>query len=209
MRGKFITFEGGDGVGKSTQLSRLAGFLHKNNIPFVETREPGGTQQSEDLRNLVVRGDVNRWQPISELLIMTAARAEHVHHVIEPALNAGKWVLCDRFIDSTAVYQGVAGGVGFTPVFDLHTMVNANLMPDTTFLLDMPEEVGLSRASRRGGDARFEKKGETFHKKIREGFLELASTYPERIVKIDAQQDFDHVWHAIQAEMINRFDLSA
>jgi len=140
---------------------------------------------------------------------MTAARAEHVHNVIEPALEAGKWVLCDRFIDSTAVYQGVAGGLGFKPVFDLHAMVNNNIMPDMTFLLDMPEDVGLSRASRRGGDARFERKGEAFHKKLRKGFLELADTYPDRICKIDAQQDFDHVWHAIEAEMIKRFDLSA
>lgn len=206
-RGVFISFEGGEGGGKTTQMTRLAGFLKQKSISVVETREPGGTPQGEELRALLVRGDPGRWQPSSELLLMTAARVEHVHHVIKPALDAGKWVLCDRFVDSTFVYQGLAGHVGLKEVQGLHNSVIGGLMPDLTLLLDLPAEAGLKRAQTRGGEARFEKKGDAFHRHLREGFLELAAAYPERIRKVDAAQSFDGVWQEIEAIVVNRFGL--
>lgn len=206
-RGVFISFEGGEGGGKTTQMTRLAGFLRQQGIEVVETREPGGTVQGEELRALLVRGDPDRWQPTSELLMMTAARVEHVRHVIAPALAAGKWVLCDRFVDSSYVYQGLAGEIGFENVRYLHEMAVGGLLPDLTLLLDLPAEAGLRRAQTRGGEARFEKKGEAFHRKLREGFLELAAAYPERINKIDAQQSFDEVWSDIRAIVSERFSL--
>ncbi len=206
-RGIFISFEGGEGGGKTTQMTRLAGFLKQKSISVIETREPGGTPQGEDLRSLLVRGDPGRWQPRSELLMMTAARVEHVYHVIEPALAAGKWVLCDRFVDSTLVYQGLAGQVGIDEVSALHRSAVGGLMPDLTLLLDLPAEAGLKRAATRGGEARFEKKGDAFHRKLRDGFLELAAAYPDRICKIDAAQSFDGVWQEIEAVIVNRFGL--
>lgn len=208
MVGKFISFEGGEGGGKTTQMVRLAGFLRQHNIPFLETREPGGTPQGEELRRLLVQGDPDRWQPISELLMMTAARAEHVHRVIAPALKDGVWVLCDRFVNSTLVYQGIAGDLGIDFVMDLHQRACSGLLPDATFILDLPVEAGLARAEKRGGDARFEKKGEVYHENIRAGFKQLAALFPQRIVEIDAQQSFDQVWAGIEASIIDRFDLA-
>ncbi len=207
-QGKFISFEGGEGGGKTTQMTRLAGLLRAQGIDFIETREPGGTEQGEDLRRLLVQGDPDRWQPISELLMMTAARAEHVHHVIAPALQQGQWVLCDRFVDSTLVYQGMAGDVGVEAVLDLHQRACAGLFPDLTFVLDLPVAAGLERAAKRGGDARFEKKGAAYHENIRAGFKQLSELFPERIVEVDAQQSFDHVWRSIESAMTERFGLA-
>ena len=164
MRGKFISFEGGEGGGKSTQAARLAGFLRSKGLDVIETREPGGTQQGEDLRDLLVQGDPDRWLPLSELLMMTAARVEHVHRLIEPALAAGKWVICDRFMDSTLAYQGIAGGLGLNMVGQLQEQAVGDAVPDVTFLLDVRAEAGLKRAVTRGGAARFEKKAPPFTK---------------------------------------------
>lgn len=206
-KGRFISFEGGEGGGKTTQLSRLAGLLKSKDIDLLETREPGGTPQGELLRDLLVRGEIDRWQPMSELLMMNAARVEHVHQVIAPALAAGKWVLCDRFVDSSYAYQGIAGGLGMKVVQDLHTLTLDGILPDLTVLLDLPTEAGLERAAKRGGDARFEKKGTEFHQKLRDGFLKLAADSPERYVKVDASQSFDVVWKSIEAEVVSRFSL--
>ena len=203
--GKFISFEGGEGGGKTTQLTRLAGFLRQRGIEFVETREPGGTPQGEELRRLLVQGDPGRWLPVSELLMMTAARAEHVHHVIAPALAAGKWVLCDRFIDSTLVYQGIAGNAGVEMAMALHQQACGGLLPDVTFVLDLPVEIGLARAEKRGGDARFEKKGAEYHERIRMGFKSLTALYHERMVQIDAQHSFDLVWSEVEKQIKARF----
>ena len=207
MRGKFISFEGGEGGGKSTQAARLAGFLRSKGLDVIETREPGGTQQGEDLRDLLVQGDPDRWLPLSELLMMTAARVEHVHRLIDPALAAGKWVICDRFMDSTLAYQGIAGGLGLTMVCQLQEQAVGKAVPDVTFLLDVRAEAGLKRAATRGGAARFEKKGASFHQTLRDGFLAIANENPERIVVVDAEDSFEAVWGQIEQEMARRFKL--
>jgi dTMP kinase len=207
MRGKFITFEGGEGGGKSTQAARMAGYLRGKGLQVIETREPGGTQQGEDLRDLLVQGDPDRWSALSELLLLTAARVEHVNRLIEPALAEGKWVICDRFADSTLAYQGIAGELGLELVEQLQQLAVGASSPDVTFLLDVRAEAGLQRAEKRGGAARFEKKGAAFHQILRDGFLALANENPQRIVLIDGEDTFDNVWGQIEAELGRRFKL--
>jgi dTMP kinase len=207
MRGKFITFEGGEGGGKSTQAARMAGYLRGKGLQVIETREPGGTQQGEDLRDLLVQGDPDRWSALSELLLLTAARVEHVNRLIEPALAEGKWVICDRFADSTLAYQGIAGELGLELVEQLQQLAVGASSPDVTFLLDVRAEAGLQRAEKRGGAARFEKKGAAFHQTLRDGFLALANENPQRIVLIDGEDTFDNVWGQIEAELGRRFKL--
>ena len=206
MRGKFISFEGGEGGGKSTQAARLAGFLRSKGLEVIETREPGGTKQGEELRDLLVQGDPDRWSSLSELLMMTAARVEHVNRLIEPALAAGKWVVCD-FMDSSMVYQGIAGGLGLDMVGPLQAQAVNGCVPDVTFLLDLREEAGLQRAEKRGGAARFEKKEAEFHRNVRDGFLALAAENPDRIMVVDAEDTFEAVWSQIEGEMKQRFKL--
>jgi dTMP kinase len=207
MRGKFITFEGGEGGGKSTQAARMAGYLRGKGLEVIETREPGGTPQGEDLRDLLVQGDPDRWSALSELLLLTAARVEHVNRLIEPALAEGKWVICDRFADSTLAYQGIAGELGLELVEQLQQLAVGASSPDVTFLLDVRAEAGLHRAEKRGGAARFEKKGAAFHQTLRDGFLALANENPQRIVLIDGEDTFDNVWGQIEAELGRRFKL--
>ena len=207
MSGKFITFEGGEGGGKSTQAARMAGYLRGKGLEVIETREPGGTPQGEDLRDLLVQGDPDRWSALSELLLLTAARVEHVNRLIEPALAEGKWVICDRFADSTLAYQGIAGELGLELVEQLQQLAVGASSPDVTFLLDVRAEAGLQRAEKRGGAARFEKKGAAFHQTLRDGFLALANENPQRIVLIDGEDTFDNVWGQIEAELGRRFKL--
>ena len=207
MRGKFITFEGGEGGGKSTQAARMAGYLRGKGLEVLETREPGGTPESEALRDLLVQGDPDRWSALSELLLITAARVEHVNRLIEPALTEGKWVICDRFADSTLAYQGIAGELGLELVEQLQKLAVGATAPDVTFLLDVRAEAGLQRAEKRGGAARFEKKGAAFHQTLRDGFLALANENPQRIVLIDGEDTFDNVWGQIEAELVQRFKL--
>lgn len=207
MHGKFITFEGGEGGGKSTQAARMAGYLRGKGLEVIETREPGGTPQGEDLRDLLVQGDPDRWSALSELLLLTAARVEHVNRLIEPALAEGKWVICDRFADSTLAYQGIAGELGLELVEQLQQLAVGASSPDVTFLLDVRAEAGLQRAEKRGGAARFEKKGAAFHQTLRDGFLALANENPQRIVLIDGEDTFDNVWGQIEAELGRRFKL--
>ncbi|MEC7162982.1 MAG: dTMP kinase [Parvibaculales bacterium] len=207
MRGKFITFEGGEGGGKSTQAARMAGYLRGKGLEVLETREPGGTPESEALRDLLVQGDPDRWSALSELLLITAARVEHVNRLIEPALTEGKWVICDRFADSTLAYQGIAGELGLELVEQLQKLAVGATAPDVTFLLDVRAEAGLQRAEKRGGAARFEKKGAAFHQTLRDGFLALANENPQRIVLIDGEDTFDNVWGQIEAELGRRFKL--
>ena len=207
MRGKFISFEGGEGGGKSTQAARMAGYLRGKGLEVLETREPGGTPESEALRDLLVQGDPDRWSALSELLLITAARVEHVNRLIEPALVQGKWVICDRFADSTLAYQGIAGELGLELVEQLQQLAVGATMPDVTFLLDVRAEAGLQRAEKRGGAARFEKKGAAFHQTLRDGFLALANENPQRIVLIDGEDTFDNVWGQIETELRRRFKL--
>ena len=204
-QGRFITIEGGEGGGKSTQLQRLATRLEPRVGAPLQTREPGGSTGAEALRGLLVTGASDRWSPLAETLILFAARDDHLNRRIRPALAAGQWVLCDRFSDSTRAYQGAAGGTDPTLIAALETRVIGPTRPDLTLLLDLPVEVGLGRASARGGDeARFEGKGLAFHQQLRDGFLAIAAAEPERVAVIDADQPPDAVEADIWAVVCDR-----
>lgn len=204
-RGRFITFEGGEGAGKSTQLARLAARLRGAGREVVTTREPGGSPGAEEIRSLLVTGAAERWSPVTETLLMYAARRDHVERVIRPALGRGAVVLCDRFADSTRAYQGAGGGAGADFIADLERHVLDGLWPDLTLILDMPVEAGLARAAARGGEARFESKGEAFHDRLRQGFLSIAAQEPERCVVVDAARPIEavetDVWSAVEARL--------
>lgn len=192
--GKFITFEGGEGGGKSTQSGLLAEMLRKQNIDCIQTREPGGTEGAEAIRNLLVTGETNRWDPMTELLLHFAARRDHVEKKIKPALMEGKWVICDRFIDSSLAYQGYGHGSGVDFVEMMHRLVIGNLMPDLTFILDIPPGIGIGRTSERKGDEnRYERMVGSFHERVRLGFLAVAAKYPERCVVLDASSPIDAI----------------
>lgn len=204
-KGRFITFEGGEGGGKSTQLRLLAQRLTGLGLEVVATREPGGSPGAEAIRDLLVRGEADRWSAVTETLLMYAARRDHVERVIRPALARGAWVLCDRFADSTRAYQGAAGGADPGLIAALESYVLEDVSPDLTLILDLPPAAGLARAaSRPGGETRFESKGEAFHTRLREGFLVIAAAEPERCRVIDASQPLETVsaaiWDVVEAE---------
>jgi dTMP kinase len=205
-RGIFITLEGGEGTGKSTQTRRLVERLRALGHGVVQTREPGGSAGAEAIRNLVVAGDAERWSPRTETLLMYAARSDHLERTIRPALEAGDWVVCDRFADSSRAYQGAGGGVPPAFIEMLDAGIVGDDQPDLTLVFDLPVEVGLERAFGRGlFETRFESKGLAFHGRLREGFLAIAREHPERCVLIDADGDEDmvaaRVWAAVQARM--------
>ena len=203
-RGRLITFEGGEGVGKTTQIQRLRAALGKAGVDVVTTREPGGTPGAEAIRNLVTEGSADRWSPRTETLLFLAARQDHVERLIEPALAEGRWVLCDRFIDSTRVYQGLAGTLGLDLIDQLHRTIFDKLTPDLTLLLDLPVEIGLKRRAAAGEANRFEHKVLDFHHAVRDGFLTLAREEPARFVVVDADQTPDDVAGAIAAVITDR-----
>ncbi len=204
-RGRFITFEGGEGAGKSTQVRRLAERLSGAAPELVVTREPGGSTGAEAIRDLLVRGAVDRWSPTTETLLMYAARRDHIERVITPALDRGVWVLCDRFADSTRAYQGAAGGAPASLIAALEQDVLAGLAPDLTLVLDLPAEAGLARVTARGqGETRFEDKGPAFHQRLREAFLRIAAAEPARCAVIDAAPGPDDVARAIFAAVHDR-----
>ena len=193
VRGRFITLEGGEGSGKSTQVARLTTALRAEGIDALATREPGGTEGAEFIRKLLVEGPTDRWQPLTEVLLHYAARREHVDKVIEPALSAGRWVISDRFADSTMAYQGYAQGVGRTAVERIDRAVLGGFAPNLTILLDMPIARGLARARERGGADRYERMGEAFHAHLRDAFMDIARREPARCVVIDADADLETV----------------
>jgi dTMP kinase len=196
--GVFITFEGGEGGGKSTQILRLADRLRARGRAVIATREPGGSSGAEALRTLLVTGAVDRWSPLSETLILYAARSDHLERVIRPALAEGAVVLSDRFADSTRAYQGTAGGVDPAFIAELERTVLGPTRPDLTLILDLAAEDGLARAGRRGDDeARFEGKGLAFHQRLREEFRAIAHREPDRCRLIDASQDVEAVAAAV------------
>ena len=202
-RGQFITFEGGEGTGKSTQAARLVARLRARGLDVVHTREPGGSPGAEAIRTLVVSGDAARWSPRTELLLMFAARSDHLERTILPALDAGRWVVCDRFADSSRAYQGAGGGAAEELIEALDRDVVASDQPDLTLIFDLPVEIGLERALERGAaETRFESKGLAFHRRLRDGFLSIAAQYPERCRLIDATGEPDvvteRVWRAIE-----------
>ncbi len=205
-RGKFITLEGGEGTGKSTQARRLVQRLREQGHEVVQTREPGGSPGAEDIRNLVLNGEAERWSPRTETLMMFAARSDHLERTIRPALEAGAWVVCDRFADSSRAYQGAGGGVPLDFIEQLDAAIVGDDQPDLTLVFDLPVDVGLERAFGRGlFEVRFESKGLAFHQRLRDGFLRIAGTYPERCVIINADGDEEtveaRVWAAVQDRM--------
>ncbi|TXG83933.1 MAG: dTMP kinase [Sphingomonadales bacterium] len=192
-RGRFITLEGGEGVGKSTQARRLADTLKAQGRTVLLTREPGGTPGAEAIRALLVSGDADRWDGWAEALLLNAARADHVRRAIEPALARGDWVVCDRFVDSTLVYQGLARGLGTERLVQLHDWA-VGLWPDRTLVLTMDSQAALTRA--RGvapAEQRFESEGTDFHARLALGFAQLADAFPERCRIVRAEGDPDTV----------------
>ncbi len=198
-RGKFITFEGGEGAGKSTQIALLADALDSRGLTVTRTREPGGSPGAEEIRKLLVDGPVDRWDPVTETLLHFAARRNHLKETVIPALERGQWVLCDRFVDSTMAYQGYGHELGRAPVEALTELVVGGLRPDLTFVLDLPVADGLARAKGRAdAHSRYERMTEAFHERVRQGFLEIARREPERCVVIDAAGDPNRVQAAVQ-----------
>ena len=198
VRGRFITFEGGEGCGKSTQIARLKDSLEKGGVEVVLVREPGGTWLAEEIRRLIKDQDSETPCVRAELLLFLAARAQLVRNVIRPALDAGKWVLSDRFSDSTVAYQGYGRGLPLDVISEVNDFACDGLKPDLTILLDVPPETALARmrsreAARNLKADRFEREGDGFHDRIRRGFAELAKAEPGRIVTIDASGSPDEV----------------
>lgn len=206
VRGRFITLEGGEGAGKSTQIARLNDALHGQCVDALVTREPGGTDGGDQIRELLVNGDTNRWEPLTEALLNYAARHEHLQKVITPALNAGKWVLCDRFSDSTMAYQGYGHGMNREVIRRLHRLIVGEVTPDLTLIFDMPVELGLERAHARGeGEDRYERMGIEFHQRLRDGFLDIAKKDPARCKVVDAANDMDTVAQIVRDHVTDRF----
>lgn len=199
MRGTFLSIEGGEGAGKSTQVRKLAAALAAKGIPVHVTREPGGSEGAEAIRGLLMQGDVARWSPHSEALLFAAARADHVEKVIQPALGAGSWVICDRFVDSSRAYQGVAGGIDDAAVLALHAFGSKGMLPDRTLVLEVSPDIGAERASQRDGAAadRFAARGPQFHADVAEAFRRFAMAEPDRFRVIDAGADPDTVAAAV------------
>lgn len=201
----FISLEGGEGAGKSTQVRRLVARLAEAGREVVATREPGGSPGAEAIRALLVQGDADRWSPVTETLLMYAARRDHIERVIRPALARGAWVICDRFADSTRAYQGAAGGTDPAFIRMLEHEILGEVRPVLTLVLDLPVAAGLARAEARGDvEGRFESKGQEFHERLRRAFLEIAVAEPERCAVIDATQSPDDVETAIWAVVAAR-----
>jgi dTMP kinase len=193
MKPVFITFEGGEGAGKSTQIERLSQHMQGLGHDVVVTREPGGSPDANVLRELLVHGEPGRWSANAEALLNYAARESHLNHLIRPALAQGRSVLCDRFADSTRAYQGIAGGVGSDFVEMLDKAIVGNSQPDLTLVFDLDPQVGLERARQRGGADRFERKGLEFHQRLRDAFMQIAQDHPARCRIIDASGSVDAV----------------
>ena len=205
MTGCFVTFEGGEGSGKSTNLGILAEALEKIGHTVVTTREPGGSKGAEQVRRLLVEGTADRWDEVTEALLHCAARRDHVTRLIRPALDRGDWVISDRFADSTMAYQGYGHGLGRRMIEKLHRYTIGDLKPNLTLILDLPVETGLSRAGTRGGsETRYERMDGGFHQRLRDGFLDIAARESDRCIVIDAAQEIDSVQQAIRQAVADR-----
>jgi dTMP kinase len=207
-RGRFITFEGGEGAGKSTQVRHLSVRLEQRGAKVRTTREPGGSPGAEAIRKLLVEGEPGRWDVLSETLMLFAARADHAAHVIRPALARGEFVVCDRFTDSTYAYQGAGRGMPRETIRRIDSIAVPDLKPDLTFILDLPVETGLARTTgRRHAETRFEQFDIAFHTRLRQGFLDIARHHPERCCVIDSTRPEADVATAIWNILEERFGI--
>ena len=208
-RGRFITIEGGEGAGKSTQLDLLVAALDRAGIAAQRTREPGGSEGAEAIRRLLLEGADERWDAIAETLLFYAARREHVTRLITPALDRGVWVVCDRFADSTIAYQGYGRGLPLAELQALHSFALGDFAPDVTLILDLPVAEGLTRAARRSGNTdRFERLDHAFHERLRQGFHQIAAADPQRCVVIDASGDVENVHRAVLGTVVERLGVA-
>ena len=203
-RGKFIALEGGEGAGKSTQAQLLAGALEARGIACVVTREPGGTPGAEAIRALLLGTQGEGWHPRAEALLFAAARSDHVERLIVPALEAGTWVICDRFVDSSRAYQGGAGGLSDQDVLTLHRVGSQGLLPDLTLLIEVSAQTAAGRASARDGDAadRIGGRDAAYHAKVAAAFAQLAVTEPARFARIDGNASSDAVHQAVLTALV-------
>ena len=201
MKGKFITIEGSEGVGKTTNINFIVDYLTKHNRRTIETREPGGTAAAEEIRNILLNSNGELIPDIAELLLFFAARSLHLENVILPALVAGKFVICDRFTDATIAYQGYGRGFDIEHINNIAQWVHADIQPDLTILLDAPAEIGMQRAKKRGAIDRMESEEISFYERVREGYLQLAEQYNDRFVVIDANQSLDLVQKSIMTHL--------
>lgn len=202
----FITFEGGEGSGKTTQIRLLAEFLEGKEMPCLLTREPGGTEIGAEMRKILLDGKNRHLSPLAELMLYAADRAQHIDETIRPSLQAGKNVLCDRFSDATVAYQGFGRALDLQLIAELNELATSGLKPDRTFLLDLPVEIGLARARDRlerqkSPEGRFEAEALSFHEKVRQGYLRLAHEEPERFRVIDATLDIEAIHRKIVQEL--------
>ena len=204
MRGRFITMEGGEGAGKSTMMGRVADWLENAGHRVVRTREPGGTDLAEKLREILLDRNNISLSGRAELLLLFAARAQHLEELIRPALVRGDWVLCDRFTDATWAYQGGGRGLPRDEIGSLETLVHGDLQPDLTLLLDLPVELGMKRAARRSQADRFEQESTLFFERVRNAYLERAEAAPERFAVIDAASNMEEVWSQIESVLHQR-----
>jgi dTMP kinase len=206
--GRFVTLEGGEGAGKTTQAQRLAGALRATGVVVVETREPGGTPGAEDIRRLLTTGETGRWSPLAETLLHCAARADHLRRRIKPALGAGQWVISDRFADSTMAYQGYGHGLDRPFIAKLGAVVLDGLLPDLTLIFDLPVHQGLLRAAQRAGrEDRYEKMNPAFHEALRRGYLAIAEAEPTRCVVIDSSGDEETTWRQVRSAVRQRLGI--
>lgn len=203
-KGVFITVEGGEGVGKSTNIETIKNFLNKYSIEFVQTREPGGTLIAEKIRDVLLQDHEESFDSTAELLLMFAARAQHLNTHIKPALESGKWVLCDRFTDATYAYQGGGRQLDIALISQLENLVQHELRPDLTLILDLDPAIGLERARMRGELDRIEQEQLQFFEKVRQAYLEIANREPDRCAVIDASRDMEEVKSNVERVLAER-----
>lgn len=200
MKGLFITFEGPDGAGKTTQVQRFVDQLKHQGFDVLMTREPGGTPISDKIRELILTPEHQEMDDITEVLLYAASRSQHVHEKVIPALKSGKIVVCDRFVDASIAYQGYGLGISVDEVKQINRFATSGLVPDRTYLLDVPVAEGKTRLLARSGLDRIEQKGEAYHERVRDGFRQLAEQHPERIRVINAFRSIDTIAEEILAD---------